>query len=272
MATDFHAGDATSQLPIVLLHGLFGASHDWRAIIDALPELTCLALDLPGHGGNRHVRVHSFAEAHRWLCDELAQRAIHRYRLVGYSLGGRLALYHASKRPRGLHGLLLENCHPGLPEKLRAARLAHDERWAARLDREPLDEVLGDWYRQPVFADLDETARQRQVVHRRDNDGPAVAAMLRATSLGRQPDLGTWLRDAGLPAWYLSGCRDRKFHHLACQLARHNRNIEHITLKGGHNLHASQPGSVARLLRKWATSDQGTIHTAPPRPEEGKDD
>lgn len=179
----------SDPVPLVLLHGLLGDAEDWRPVIQALAGIECHALDLPGHGRNQAVRVSGFDEAHRWLCDELATRDITHYRLVGYSLGGRLALHHASLSPTGLQALLLENCHPGLPEAERAARLVHDELWASRFEHEPLPRVLADWYRQPVFADLDEEARARQAARRLGNQGPAVAAMLRATSLGRQPDL-----------------------------------------------------------------------------------
>ena len=129
-----------------------------------------------------------FDEAHRWLCAELAARDIAHYRLVGIRWG-RLALHHASHTPAGLQALLLENCHPGLPAGERPARIAHDEAWARRFECEPLTWVLADWYRQGVFADLDDDARTRQAARRLGNDGKAVAAMLRATSLGRQPDL-----------------------------------------------------------------------------------
>lgn len=239
--------------PLVLLHGLLGDADDWQPVMQALPGIACLALDLPGHGSHRHLRISGFDEAHQWLCDELNARGIERYRLVGYSLGGRLALHHASQSPAGLQGLLLENCHPGLPEAERLARIEHDERWASRFEREPLAPVLSDWYRQPVFADLDEAARNRQIAKRLGNEGQAVAAMLRATSLGRQPDLARWLLDPPVPVSWLSGSRDHKFHQLACQLVKQGCNIHHLTLDGGHNLHASQPERVAALLREWLT-------------------
>ena len=58
-----------------------------------------------------------------------------------------------------------------------------------RFEREPLADVLADWYRQGVFADLDDAARARQIARRLGNDGLGIATMLRATSLGKQPDL-----------------------------------------------------------------------------------
>lgn len=251
---------ASDPVPLVLLHGLLGDAEDWRPVIQALAGIECHALDLPGHGRNQAVRVSGFDEAHRWLCDELATRDIAHYRLVGYSLGGRLALHHASHSPAGLQALLLENCHPGLPEAKRAARLLHDELWASRFEHEPLPRVLADWYRQGVFADLDEEARARQAARRLGNQGPAVAAMLRATSLGRQPDLAPWLGETRLPVHWVSGNRDHKFHALACQLVKQGCNIKHLALDGGHNLHAGQPDTFARLLREWVNQPEEKIH------------
>ena len=246
--------------PLVLLHGLLGDADDWQPVIQALPGIECHALDLPGHGRNKTLRVAGFEQAHAWLCGELAARDIAHYRLAGYSLGGRLALYHASQSPAGLQAILLENCHPGLPEAERATRLEHDEGWARRFEREPLTQVLADWYRQGVFADLDEAARGRQIARRLGNEGTAVATMLRATSLGRQPDLGPWLAQGTLPVTYVSGSRDHKFHRLACQLVKQGCNINHLALDGGHNLHASQPDTFARLLREWVKQPKEKSH------------
>jgi 2-succinyl-6-hydroxy-2,4-cyclohexadiene-1-carboxylate synthase len=249
-----------ANVPLVLLHGLLGESGDWQPVIDRLPAIHCIALDLPGHGSHSALSVDGFEQSHQWLMDELASRNIERYLLAGYSLGGRLALYHASREPAGLQGLLLENCHPGLPASERAARIQHDEGWAQRFEREPLADVLADWYRQGVFADLDEAARARQIARRLGNNGSAIAAMLRATSLGQQPDLAPWLMQCQLPVTYVSGKQDHKFHQLACQLANQDRKINHLVLDGGHNLHASQPDTFARLLAEWVNQQEETSH------------
>ncbi|MGL5294544.1 MAG: 2-succinyl-6-hydroxy-2,4-cyclohexadiene-1-carboxylate synthase [Aeromonas sp.] len=240
-----------ANVPLVLLHGLLGDGNDWQPVIDRLPAIHCIALDLPGHGQHQDLNVSDFEQSHQWLVAELASRNIERYLLAGYSLGGRLALYHASCEPAGLQGLLLENCHPGLPVAERAARIQHDERWAQRFEGEPLIAVLGDWYRQGVFSDLDDKARARQIAHRLGNKGGAIATMLRATSLGQQPDLTPWLAATMLPVTYVSGRQDHKFHQLACQLANQHCKIHHLVLDGGHNVHAHQPEAFAQLLAEW---------------------
>ena len=136
--------------------------------------------------------------------------------------------------------------------------------WLASNDPPATLEALGacsheNVFPRRLFTDLDEAARARQAARRLGNEGRAVASMLRATSLGQQPDLAPWLRAeplAGtrLPVTWLSGSRDHKFHQLACQLVKQGCNINHLTLDGGHNLHTSQPERFASCLRDWIAS------------------
>lgn len=241
---------------LVMLHGLLGDRDDWAEVRAGLVDVDCIALDLPGHGENHQVQVSSFDAFHHWLSEALVTRGILRYCLLGYSLGGRLALYHASRQPLGLEGLWLESAHPGLPASERPARVAHDEGWALRFEQEPLEDVLADWYQQPVFADLTEAQRSRQILRRlAANHGLAVARMLRATSLGHQPSLWQWLESASLPVGYFSGRQDAKFHNLASYLASLAPHLRHITLEGGHNLHSEQPEAFSQQLNAWLGTD-----------------
>ncbi|NDL69167.1 2-succinyl-6-hydroxy-2,4-cyclohexadiene-1-carboxylate synthase [Halomonas alkaliphila] len=244
--------ESKQQAPtLVMLHGLLGNRHDWAEVIAGLEGIDCLALDLPGHGKNHQVQVASFEAFHHWLSDTLINCGVRRYCLLGYSLGGRLALYHASCQPLGLEALWLESAHPGLPAGERPDRIAHDERWAIRFEQEPLENILVDWYQQPVFADLTEAQRIRQVQRRLNNDGSAVAKMLRATSLGKQSSQWQWLENTSLPVSYFSGLRDAKFHDLASRLAAGAPRLRHIILSGGHNLHAEQPTAISQQLNAW---------------------
>ncbi|MEA2117708.1 2-succinyl-6-hydroxy-2,4-cyclohexadiene-1-carboxylate synthase [Halovibrio sp. HP20-50] len=247
MSDEFKASKPT----LVMLHGLLGDRHDWAEVSAGLEGVDCLALDLPGHGENHQVQVASFEAFHHWLSDTLMTRGVSRYCLLGYSLGGRLALYHASRQPPRLEALWLESAHPGLPASERSARIAHDKRWATRFEQEPLENVLADWYQQPVFADLTAAQRARQIQRRLSNHGPAIASMLRSTSLGHQPSLWQWLESTPLPVSYFSGRRDAKFHTLATRLKTMAPRLRHITLEGGHNLHAEQPEMIAQQLNAW---------------------
>ncbi len=209
--------DVTPETPwLVLLHGLLGRGDDWQALCPLLPEWPILQVDLPGHGVSTCVRVRDFSEMRQQLALTLCAQGITRYWLIGYSLGGRIAMDFvascAGETAEGLRGLLVEGGNPGLQEDAaRQARMEHDARWAWRFRHEPLSVVLADWYRQGVFADLDDETRQTLVSLRSHNDAVAVADMLEATSLGRQPWLVDAVRRRGLPFGYLCGAQDQKF-------------------------------------------------------------
>ncbi|WP_168195881.1 2-succinyl-6-hydroxy-2,4-cyclohexadiene-1-carboxylate synthase [Nissabacter sp. SGAir0207] len=240
---------------LVFLHGLLGSAADWQAVAAQCHGWRTLALDLPGHGASAGISPSGFAALDQQLRATLRHRGVARYWLVGYSLGGRVAMYHATRQPAGLCGLVVEGGHPGLMTAAeRQARLAHDQRWAQRLLQQPLETVLDAWYRQPVFADLAEPQRQALIALRRHNAPAGVAQMLLATSLGHQPPLDAALARLHHPFHYLCGGRDSRFRALA-----EARRLPLTLLAGcGHNAHFDDPGLFTRHL--ISIIDQGVTH------------
>ncbi|MBB1201661.1 2-succinyl-6-hydroxy-2,4-cyclohexadiene-1-carboxylate synthase [Enterobacteriaceae bacterium 89] len=231
---------------LVFLHGFSGDNREWQTVGEQLSGYSRLYVDLPGHGGSAEISVASFDDVCCELQKMLISYNILNYWLVGYSLGGRVAMYAASQaKLAGLKGLVVEGGHPGLQDEIaRRERWHSDERWAQRFRTESLTQVFDAWYRQPVFAALSETQRNALVSLRVDNNGPRLADMLLATSLAVQPDLRAGLRARSYPFWYLCGERDLKFRAVAEILdAAH-----HLIPNAGHNAHRENPESVARCL------------------------
>lgn len=242
----------TSQPVLVFLHGLLGSGRDWTPVIrHCSATYPCMTIDLPGHGQSREMTVAGFDDVNRQITDTLGQHGIQRYVLVGYSMGARLAMYHACMpRPANgpsLVGLVLEGGHFGLPESQRPARLANDEHWAQRLMVEPPEQVLSDWYQQPVFASLDAAQRQQLITQRSDLFGPGIAQMLRATSLAKQPMLLAALSDLTVPIHYICGEKDAKFRALAASSALEVSVIP----AAGHNVHVEQPDLFSAVLAQF---------------------
>lgn len=251
-----------SQPTLVFLHGLLGDGRDWRYVISQLAAIQqCITIDLPGHGLSAFVNAEMTAEAfdggfdtiHQALIATLKQRGVDDYVLIGYSMGARLAMYHAcalathstssADSPR-LIKLLLEGGHFGLPVAERELRYQYDQRWAARFAQHPLVDVLQDWYQQPVFSSLTAEQRQALVVKRSDNLGSGIAQMMLATSLAKQPQLLPQLQQLCLPIHYLCGERDTKF----CQLASACGLNVTVIDNAGHNIHIEQPVAFTTAL------------------------
>ncbi|MCC6145035.1 MAG: alpha/beta fold hydrolase, partial [Candidatus Hydrogenedentes bacterium] len=88
---------------VVLLHGFLGTRKDWRPVVDELtPDYRCISVDLPGHGGS-FVKDPARGFTFEAFCDVLNERLdllkADRIALVGYSMGGRMALYYALRHP-----------------------------------------------------------------------------------------------------------------------------------------------------------------------------
>ncbi|MFV5929450.1 2-succinyl-6-hydroxy-2,4-cyclohexadiene-1-carboxylate synthase [Klebsiella aerogenes] len=236
---------------LVFLHGFSGDRDEWRTVGEAFPAWPRLYLDLPGHGGSADIAVDGFTGVSELLQATLNSYNILDYWLVGYSLGGRVAMNFACQPRAGLRGLIVEGGHPGLQDEAsRQARLINDSAWAERFRREPLAQVFADWYRQQVFASLDAAQRASLVALRRRNNGATLAAMLEATSLARQADLRPSLQARDFPFHYLCGERDAKFRAIAQALAADIHIIHHA----GHNAHRDNPEAVIACLAQILAS------------------
>ena len=92
---------------LVFLHGFSGDCREWQAVGKQLGEYSRLYLDLPGHGASGDVAVTGFDGMSTLLTRTLLSYNILNFWLVGYSLGGRIAMFHACQQPKGLLGVIV---------------------------------------------------------------------------------------------------------------------------------------------------------------------
>ncbi|WP_016590827.1 alpha/beta fold hydrolase, partial [Yersinia pestis] len=113
---------------LVWLHGLLGSGQDWLPVAQLCGDYPSLLIDLPGHGQSVSLSADGFADISRQLSQTLQANGIREYWLAGYSLGGRIAIYHACYgRHHGLQGLLVEGGNLGLENaELRQARVEQE--------------------------------------------------------------------------------------------------------------------------------------------------
>ncbi len=245
-----------SEPVLILLHGFLGSSADWQELVNILQDdFRILTVDLPGHGDSPWSAEYDFDRFCQALKQTIEQQGINSFSLLGYSLGGRLAMAYACAHPDQVEQLILESANPGLVTlEQREQRHRSDLEWHQRFQQQPLTEVLAEWYRQPIFADL----TQRQVQHlirvRMKGDGRSLAEVIMAFSLANQPDYRAELfrlRNT-TPIHYIHGAKDHKFAALAQQLlAEQLVDSAHSVLGAGHNVHWQQPATLARLLRAF---------------------
>lgn len=250
---------AAHQPPLCLLHGFMGSSADWQPLVDALAQdAYCLTVDLPGHGrsldGPNHL--YTMEGVTQALADVLDDAGIERCSLVGYSMGGRVALYFSLFHPTRVRRLGLESASPGLrTEQERAERRCLDHERANRI-QEDLDAFLTDWYRQPLFASLARHGLIEEMVARRStNDPDELARALRGLSPGEQPSLWDRLSDLSVPTLVLTGELDEKYASITAQTAEQIDAARRIFVaEAGHNVHAERPQAFLAELVQFLSS------------------
>ena len=237
---------AADVAPMDLWHGVTQNGRCWGPFGRRLAAaLECRMPDLPGHG--RHPMVVSdFDDA----VDELLGSEPRM--VLGYSMGGRLALHAAVHRPDRVATLVVIGAHPGIEDDdERADRRQQDEDRAAELRRVGLSAFLDDWLRQPLFADLDDD--QAGVRDRLRNHTDAVADAFSRLGTGRQIPLWHRLAEIDVPTLVLAGEQDDRYAEIGRRTADAiGANARFDTVPdAGHAAHLARPEATADLVTTW---------------------
>lgn len=238
---------------LLLLHGFMGSGEDFGPAVRHLrASHTCFALDLPDHGRTQLAPgvTYSMANVATAILDWLAPIAPTPCRLVGYSMGGRLALYLALVAPERFSHLVLESASPGLKTAAeRQTRIAQDEDRARRLAQN-FEGFLQRWYRAPLFQNLSQQPSFEAVLQRRRQNNPkALGRSLRCLGTGQQPSLWPRLPNLTLPTLLITGAQDSKFCALNAEMAAQIPNAHWVNVPNcGHTVHLEDPERYARAI------------------------
>lgn len=236
---------------LVCLHGFTGAPASFDALRNALGrDFELVTPAISGHAGLGFERVECFEDEVTRLLEACGGDPV---TLVGYSLGGRLALGMLCREPARFSAALLIGAHPGLTsETERADRVRSDARWAALLRERGLEEFLAAWESQPLFSTQTKLTpasleSQRAVRHRQSAEG--LARSLELFGLGRMPERWAALPGIDVPVTWAAGELDLKFRALAeraTQLLPRGRAA--VAPGAGHNLLLERPEWVAEAI------------------------
>lgn len=244
---NYHVETHGAGDPLVLLHGFSGSGANWEVHVDTLAQhFRVVTVDLLGHGQTDSPADPARYRAERAAADLIAifdALDLPRVNLLGYSMGGRLALYTALQYPARIDRLILESASPGLrTDAERQARIRSDEALADRIERDGVAAFVDYWTDIPLFATQMPELRQRLYEQRLNNDPVGLANSLRGMGTGAQPSLWEHLPALDLPVLLLCGALDAKFAAINREI-RHL--IPHSTLvvipDAGHTVHAEQP-------------------------------
>ncbi len=250
----------------IALHGFAGAGEDFAPLIrgpQAIPG-EWITIDILGHGRSAapdsaaEYRMPAVAGALSELVTAVAARP---YVVVGYSMGGRLALsallgsLGGAPRMRP-SGLVLIGATPGIDDPhLRQERRAKDEALAAEILARGVPWFADFWSTVPVLAGkvrIEAGHRRAMEARLRGQRAEGLAGSLRGMGAGAMPPLWDALGQLDVPTLLVTGAEDHKFTAIAARMGERNQAIERAVLAGaGHTAHLEAPRAFAAAVARW---------------------
>lgn len=223
-------------MSVLLLHGFTGAAASWDAV-----RGDAVAVTLPGHEDVPVDRAAGFDGGIEFVL--AAARALEPpVHVVGYSMGGRLALGAITESPSAFASATLIGVSFGIDDAEREARRAWEASIARTLREDGLDAFLAKWAALPLWASqagLPRAVLDEQQAIRRRHHPLHLADAFEAFALSSMPDYRG--RASEVPVTLLVGALDSKFRAIA----EAEPGVEVRIAPGvGHNVVLEAPGFV----------------------------
>jgi len=252
----YHVEQYGEGEPLLLLHGFTCSADTWRPLLRSWGDFRLIAVDLIGHGRTeapKSVERYQMKQAAADLAALLDALRIEKANVLGYSMGGRLALSFAIWYPHRLRRLVLESSSPGLKtEAERRARQEDDEALAQMIERNGVRAFVDYWEQLPLFATQKKLPKPVQDAIRRErlrHTERGLANSLRGMGTGVQPSWWDRLGEVKVPVLLLCGEYDEKFCRIAADMHERLPNSELVCVqKVGHAIHVEQPGIFAKIV------------------------
>ncbi len=247
--------DATES--IVFLHGFTGSWRSWESVIKLLPiDINYISIDLMGHGS---TEVSSNPERYQMkeqildLEEFFSEVQLARFSLVGYSMGGRIALAYALGHPQQVKNLVLESASPGLKsiEEQQLRRQA-DDHLADRIEQDGLESFMDFWENISLFESqksLSNVKQQEIRSERLAQSAVGLANSLRGMGTGQQRSYWSKLGELEIPVYLVTGEYDSKFTEIADEMVKKLKDGSHLQVSSvGHAIHVENPVQFATII------------------------
>jgi 2-succinyl-6-hydroxy-2,4-cyclohexadiene-1-carboxylate synthase len=238
---------------VALIHGFTQTRRCWGPVPEMLADHgEIVTVDAPGHGAAADLAMDLPTAGGRYAA------ALGTSVLIGYSMGGRLALHAALARPDLVAGLVLVGASPGIADDAeRGERRRADEALAERILDIGVPAFVNEWLHNPLFAGLGPDNDQR--AERLTNTAEGLASSLRLAGTGAQEPLWEMLGTITCPVLCVTGGDDVKFTTMARTMAaRFGGPCDVEVVPGaGHSVHLENPGAFAATVTTWLSGLTG---------------
>jgi 2-succinyl-6-hydroxy-2,4-cyclohexadiene-1-carboxylate synthase len=230
--------------PIVYLHGLFGSSQDFSAYL----RKEDLAIDLALFDRETLSFDVLIEDLKEYLLNEKHLKHFH---LIGYSLGGRIALQFKIRYPTICKKCIVIGSKLFLEDQEIQQRIIHQIVTELKLAFYPLELFFDDWYKAPLFQgfDLKTHLKNRLKINRFFHQ-----KCLNQLSVFHQPDLTPLLEPYKKELFFLFGSKDLTYKQHYQKISLYGFQIKEI-LNASHTAHLDQQQACKKAMRKFLEYD-----------------
>ncbi|NHM33151.1 2-succinyl-6-hydroxy-2,4-cyclohexadiene-1-carboxylate synthase [Neobacillus terrae] len=266
----YHVEECGSGFPLLALHGFTGNSSTWTPFCNTWGQHSRLIMpDIIGHGETdspedyKRYDIHSAASDLNFLFDQLG---IESADVLGYSMGGRLALTFAVLYPEKVRKLILESASPGLASSQeREVRCMKDGELANFIIEEGVPAFIERWENTPLFKTMKEIPKRAQEAVREQrllNSPTGLANSLRGMGTGSQPSWWENLKDISCEVLLLTGSLDQKFCMIAEKMQKELKSARWVTvLESGHAIHVEKSEKFGTIVSEFCRiHNKGGFH------------
>ncbi|WP_409302314.1 2-succinyl-6-hydroxy-2,4-cyclohexadiene-1-carboxylate synthase [Peribacillus sp. SCS-155] len=249
--------------PLLLLHGFTGSLKNWEFLIPIMGnQYKLIRVDIIGHGDTDkpldHTR-YSVQQVSKDLKSILDHLNIEKANILGYSMGGRLALSFACLYPEYVTKLILESASPGLESsEQRQLRIQQDENLAGRIMNEGVASFVDYWESILLFASQKKLSiEEKQFIkqQRLANSKIGLANSLRGMGTGIQPSWWQELSKLSFPVLLLTGELDEKFCVIAGRMQKLIKQCEwQVITNAGHAVHVEDRRMFGKIVSEFLNS------------------
>ena len=250
--TRLHVAVVGEGPTVVVLHGFTGSGTAMAPLTERLARSRrVVAVDLVGHGRSPIPDDPAAYTVDAMAVDVAEVIGDAPAPVVGYSMGGRVALTLACRRPSVVTSLVLIGATPGIAEPAaRAERRTSDEALAASIETDGLEAFVDRWMANPLFVSQDalgEAFLAEARAQRLAADPRGLARSLRGGGTGAMTPLHDRLPTCTVPTVLVVGELDAKFRAIAASMALPDARVE-VVAGVGHAAHLEAPDRVADIV------------------------
>lgn len=246
--------------PLLLLHGFTGNIDTWKFLSPTLSShFQLILVDIIGHGKTGvpvEVDRYQIEQVASDLKNILEQLAISKAHILGYSMGGRLALTFAILYPQCVRSLLLESTSPGLETKEeRMERRKQDQQLANRILTNDMEAFVDYWENISLFESQKKLSLETRMLIRQQrlaHSPLGLANSLLGMGTGSQPSWWDKLEYMKFPVLLVTGELDLKFCKIAERMQQRLRNREWLTINNvGHAIHVEDGEKFGKIISEF---------------------